>query len=123
MPVGSPIANRNRREVDGVIGFFANTLVLRSDLSGNPSFRQLLSERLGDAHEQRGKGWATTWPRDRWPLPPLMRLDHVLISPDIGVRSVREGLGQGSDHRPIIAELVLRSGAAALGRLEEKEPP
>jgi endonuclease/exonuclease/phosphatase (EEP) superfamily protein YafD len=101
-------------------------LVVAGDFNAtryHPSFRQLLSERLGDAHERRGKGWATTWPRDRWPLPPLMRLDHVLISPDIGVRSVREGLGQGSDHRPIIAELVLRSGAAALGRLEEKEPP
>jgi endonuclease/exonuclease/phosphatase family metal-dependent hydrolase len=35
-----------------------------------------------------------------------MRLDHVLVSPDIGVRSVTEGHGQGSDHRPIIAELV-----------------
>jgi amino acid adenylation domain-containing protein len=40
--VGSPIANRNRTEVEGLIGFFANTLVLRTDLSGNPSFRELL---------------------------------------------------------------------------------
>jgi endonuclease/exonuclease/phosphatase (EEP) superfamily protein YafD len=72
------------------------------------SFRRLLSDRLADAHERRGRGWAATWPRDRWPLPPLLRLDHVLVSPDIGVRSVREGRGQGSDHRPIIAELVLR---------------
>ena len=28
------------------------------------SFRRLLSERLGDAHERRGRGWATTWPRN-----------------------------------------------------------
>jgi endonuclease/exonuclease/phosphatase (EEP) superfamily protein YafD len=101
-------------------------LVVAGDFNAtryHPSFRLLLSDRLEDAHERRGRGWATTWPRDRWPLPPLMRLDHVLVSPDIGVRSVREGLGQGSDHRPIIAELVLRSGAAALGGLEEKEPP
>jgi len=41
--VGSPIANRNRREIEGLIGFFINTLVLRTDLSGNPSFRELLS--------------------------------------------------------------------------------
>ena len=40
--VGSPIANRNRREVEGLIGFFANTLALRTDLSGNPTFRELL---------------------------------------------------------------------------------
>ncbi|WP_188938366.1 non-ribosomal peptide synthetase [Puia dinghuensis] len=40
--VGSPIAGRQQREVEGLIGFFANTLVLRSDLSGEPSFRELL---------------------------------------------------------------------------------
>jgi amino acid adenylation domain-containing protein len=40
--VGSPIANRNRMELEGLIGFFANTLALRTDLSGNPSFRELL---------------------------------------------------------------------------------
>lgn len=40
--VGSPIANRNRSEVEGLIGFFANTLVLRSHLDGAVSFRKLL---------------------------------------------------------------------------------
>lgn len=41
--VGSPIANRNRSEIEGLIGFFVNSLVLRTDLSGNPTFRELLS--------------------------------------------------------------------------------
>ena len=40
--VGSPIAGRNRPEVEGLIGLFINTLVLRTDLSGNPTFRKLL---------------------------------------------------------------------------------
>ncbi|HEV2707207.1 MAG TPA: amino acid adenylation domain-containing protein, partial [Pyrinomonadaceae bacterium] len=40
--VGSPIANRNRIEVEGLIGFFVNTLALRADVSGSPSFRELL---------------------------------------------------------------------------------
>ena len=40
--VGSPVANRNRIETEPLIGFFVNTLVLRSDLSGNPSFSELL---------------------------------------------------------------------------------
>ncbi|MEW6738247.1 MAG: AMP-binding protein, partial [Acidobacteriota bacterium] len=40
--VGSAIANRNRIEIEPLIGFFVNMMVLRSDLSGNPSFEQLL---------------------------------------------------------------------------------
>src|SRR5712692_7629179 len=38
----SPLANRNRRETEGLIGFFINTIVMRTDVSGNPSFRELL---------------------------------------------------------------------------------
>ncbi len=41
--VGSPIANRNRREIEELIGFFVNNLVLRGDLSANPTFRELLA--------------------------------------------------------------------------------
>jgi len=40
--VGSPIAGRTRVELEGLIGFFVNTLALRTDLSGDPSFRTLL---------------------------------------------------------------------------------
>lgn len=40
--VGSPIANRNRAELEQLIGCFVNTLVLRTNLDGNPSFTELL---------------------------------------------------------------------------------
>jgi amino acid adenylation domain-containing protein len=40
--VGSPIAGRTRQEIEGLIGFFVNNLVLRTDLTGEPSFRELL---------------------------------------------------------------------------------
>jgi amino acid adenylation domain-containing protein len=40
--VGTPIANRTRAELEPLIGLFINTLVLRGDLSGEPSFRELL---------------------------------------------------------------------------------
>jgi amino acid adenylation domain-containing protein len=41
--VGSPMANRPRPELEGLIGFFANTLVLRTGLSGDPPFRELVA--------------------------------------------------------------------------------
>jgi non-ribosomal peptide synthetase component F len=40
--VGSPVAGRDRLEVQGLIGFFVNTLALRGDLSGDPSFTELV---------------------------------------------------------------------------------
>src|SRR5262249_29921195 len=40
--VGTPVANRNRAEIEELIGCFINTLVMRTDLSGDPSFRELL---------------------------------------------------------------------------------
>jgi amino acid adenylation domain-containing protein/non-ribosomal peptide synthase protein (TIGR01720 family) len=40
--VGTPVANRNRKETEGLIGCFVNTLVLRTDFSGDPSFEELL---------------------------------------------------------------------------------
>ncbi|MEP6708146.1 MAG: condensation domain-containing protein, partial [Pyrinomonadaceae bacterium] len=40
--VGTPVAGRNRVEVEGLIGFFLNTLPLRTELRGQPSFRELL---------------------------------------------------------------------------------
>ena len=41
--VGTPIANRSRPELEPIIGFFVNTLALRTDLSGQPSFIELLA--------------------------------------------------------------------------------
>jgi amino acid adenylation domain-containing protein/thioester reductase-like protein len=40
--VGCPLANRTRSETQGLIGLFVNALVMRTDLSGNPRFRELL---------------------------------------------------------------------------------
>src|SRR5437660_6549895 len=42
--VGSPVANRNRPDIEGLIGFFVNSLVLRADFEDNPAFRSLLAQ-------------------------------------------------------------------------------
>ncbi|MEO6238547.1 MAG: amino acid adenylation domain-containing protein [Vicinamibacterales bacterium] len=41
--VGTPLAGRVRSELEGIVGLFANTLPVRTDLSGNPPFRELLA--------------------------------------------------------------------------------
>ena len=48
--VGTPIAGRNRAEVEKLIGFFANTLVMRTDLSGDPTFPRTARPRAGNRH-------------------------------------------------------------------------
>ena len=49
--VGAPTAGRTRPEVEGLVGFFVNSLVLRTDLSGNPTFLELVEKVRGVALE------------------------------------------------------------------------
>ncbi|OBQ40690.1 MAG: non-ribosomal peptide synthetase [Anabaena sp. CRKS33] len=42
--IGSPMAGRNRQEIQSLIGYFVNTVVLRTKLTGNPNFREVLNQ-------------------------------------------------------------------------------
>nr|WSZ19204.1 amino acid adenylation domain-containing protein [Streptomyces canus] len=48
--IGVPAAGRNRTETEGLIGFFLNTLVIRADLSGDPTFEEFLGRIRESAH-------------------------------------------------------------------------
>lgn len=80
--------------------------------AGHAPFRRLLAEAgLRSAHVEAGRGLATTWPRGGRVMPPLFRIDHVLVTAGLAVVGVREGRGPGSDHRPVIADLALLAAA------------
>jgi len=53
--------------------------------------------------------WAPTWMAGFWPL--ALRIDHVLVTPDLCVEHIEVGPSIGSDHRPVIARLRLASPA------------
>lgn len=69
-------------------------------------FRRLLGPGLVDAAllARKCRG---TWPNRFRPLPPLFRIDHVLLSPALRVSACGIGRGRGSDHRPVIVDLRL----------------
>lgn len=112
-PFGAPGAPRWERQMAAIRRSAAaehGPLVVAGDFNaayGHRPFRDLLDAGLRDAHVERGRGWATTWPRDLRAVPPLVRIDHVLVSRQLAVVGIGEGIGRGSDHRPLIADLAL----------------
>ncbi|HEX2568766.1 MAG TPA: MupA/Atu3671 family FMN-dependent luciferase-like monooxygenase [Polyangia bacterium] len=97
--VGTPTAGRNRPETEGLIGCFVNTLALRVDLSGDPSFRELLGRvrrtaLAAYAHEElpfERLVEALELPRDlgRPPLVQVMFALQNLPAPSLGLPGLR----------------------------------
>ena len=89
-------------------------VILLGDLNATTqarNYERLVAGRLRGAHEDRGRGLATTWPNGLFPLPPI-RLDHVLVSRELAVRDVRELAPNGSDHVPVVADLAILAAPA-----------
>lgn len=65
----------------------------------------LVSDDVRDAFQVAGTGLGCTWPSWSGPVPPLMRLDHVLVAGGVSVGSLTDHPSVGSDHRRLLAEL------------------
>jgi amino acid adenylation domain-containing protein len=76
--VGSPIAGRSRIETEKLIGFFANTFVIRANLSGNPTFRELIS-RVRDVTLQAYSNQDVPFDKVVEELRPKRRLSHTSL--------------------------------------------
>jgi endonuclease/exonuclease/phosphatase (EEP) superfamily protein YafD len=70
------------------------------------ALRGMLARGYVDAARASGRGWGWTWRPLRVP-PPRLTLDHVLVDPRIGVAALAIASVRGSDHRALVADLVL----------------
>jgi endonuclease/exonuclease/phosphatase (EEP) superfamily protein YafD len=74
----------------------------------NKGFRQILTTGLVDAAAARGQALTMTWSQTMSPLPPLVRMDHVLTCPGVAVTRIATEHGPGSDHRDLVATVATR---------------
>ena len=70
--------------------------------------RTVMDRGLKDAHSESGWGYGYSYGQSTRIRRPFVRIDHILVSPDIAIVSCREGGPRGSDHSPIIADLIVR---------------
>ncbi len=102
-----------RTELTGVAGLVrslgSGRLVIAGDFNaswGNPPFAGIVARGLADAAAARGDPFAMTWP-EGLVVPPLVRIDHVLVGPGLSVPAISTGNGPGSDHRDLVATLAV----------------
>jgi endonuclease/exonuclease/phosphatase (EEP) superfamily protein YafD len=70
-------------------------------------YQELKGSGLRSAHEDRGRGYATTWPNGNELVPPI-RIDQAFLSPEVECLEISEGVGFGSDHKPLILDVRIR---------------
>jgi endonuclease/exonuclease/phosphatase (EEP) superfamily protein YafD len=77
----------------------------------NPQFRAAAGEGLRDAGDVLGRGICPTWPS--WLGLPLLPLDHALVGGRVGVQSLLGVTIDGTDHRALLATLLVPDTAAS----------
>lgn len=85
-------------------------LILAGDLNApehSPVIQALLGVDLRDAFGEGGVGWGYTLGHALRPGISFLRLDHILVSADIGIARAWAGGKQASEHRPVVADLLV----------------
>ena len=85
-------------------------VIVAGDLNADersPVVRRLLAAGLRDAYSSAAVGYGYTLGHDLRPGFSFLRIDHVLVSRDIGVRDCAPGGREGSEHRPVLADLLV----------------
>lgn len=92
-------------------GARSRPMILAGDLNASessPVIRTLLAQDLRDAFSSAGWGYGFTHGHALKVGISFLRIDHILVSPEIGVTDAAPGGWQASEHRPVIADLLLR---------------
>lgn len=85
-------------------------LIVAGDLNApqaSPVVQALLGAGLRDAYGEAGIGWGFTIGHALKPYLSFLRIDHILVSPDIAIVHAAAGSRWGSEHRPVVADLLV----------------
>ncbi|MCP4805778.1 MAG: endonuclease/exonuclease/phosphatase family protein [Proteobacteria bacterium] len=82
-------------------------VLLMGDFNAAPHNPTLQALALDSAHVECGMGGETTFPNGVFPVPEL-RMDHAPMHGELGCVALRHGVGEGSDHRPVVLDLGWR---------------
>lgn len=102
---------RQARKIAADIAGHARPMILAGDLNAaeaSPVIRALLAQGLRDAFSSAGIGYGYSHGHALRVGFSFLRIDHILVSPEIGVVDAYPGGWRASEHRPVIADLVLR---------------
>jgi len=98
------------RTLAGVVAKRERPLIVAGDLNApetSPVIRTLLDRGLRDAFSSAGRGYGYTHGHSTMLAISFLRIDHILVSPEIGVVDAFAGGKEGSEHRPVIADLLI----------------
>ena len=99
------------RELARQLAPLPRPLVVAGDLNASessPVIQRLLAAGLRDSFSAAGRGYGFSYGQSMRAGLSFLRIDHILASPDIGFAASIVGEGRASEHRPVIADLVLR---------------